>query len=50
MMNSISEYEKKVYTYAEAREIIETVCRYNLKDTMEHIQHIERVRTVHSGA
>jgi len=50
MIDSVFKHSEKIYSYNEASQIIETVCRYNFKKPIEHVKHIERVRAVHMHA
>lgn len=50
MITSIFEHSKKTYSYSEAAQIIETICKFNIKQTIEHVKHVERVRAIHVHA
>lgn len=48
MINSIFEHSSKTYSYGETVEIIEIICKFNIKKPIEHVKHIERVKAVHA--
>ena len=48
MITSIFEQSIKTYSYKETAQIIETVCEFNIKQTIEHAKHVERVRAIHA--
>jgi hypothetical protein len=48
VINAIASHTDKTYRYAEAREMIETICKYDFKHPVAHAQHAERVRAVHA--
>lgn len=50
MINSIFEHSSKTYTYKETVEIIEVICNYNIRPTIEHAKHVERVKSIHAHA
>lgn len=50
MIASIFEHSNKTYSYNEAAQIIETVCKFNIKQTIEHVKHAERVHVIHAHA
>lgn len=50
LIETISSYNDRVYKYAEAKEIIELIGKYNFKHPVAHAQHAERVKAFHAHA
>jgi len=50
MIASIFEHSNKTYSYQETANIIQIICEFNIKQTVEHAKHVERVRTIHAHA
>ena len=48
LINTIAQYSDKIYRYSEAKEIIESICTYNMKHSSAHAYHTHAVSVAYA--